>query len=127
MINTERWQKRKKELGWTLDDIAEKSGISRRTVARIFSGNPKHPDPSYNTIQAIEKALGVPPSLEWTEEEKAEGVGRHPTYLSEDEVEWLELRQHKNFFKNQALYFCPNCLRLYPRTTYGSSKVHLYG
>lgn len=92
MINTERWQKRKKELGWTLDDIAEKSGISRRTVARIFSGNPKYPDPSYNTIQAIEKALGVPPSLEWTEEEKAEGVGRHPTYLSEDEIEWLGLR-----------------------------------
>lgn len=29
---------------------------------------------------------------EWTDEEKAAGVGRHPTYLSEDEYEWLELR-----------------------------------
>ena len=28
----------------------------------------------------------------WTEEEKAAGVGRHPTYLSEDEMNWLELR-----------------------------------
>ena len=28
----------------------------------------------------------------WTEEEKAAGVGRHPTYLSEDEINWLELR-----------------------------------
>lgn len=28
----------------------------------------------------------------WTEEEKAAGVGRHPTYLSEDETNWLELR-----------------------------------
>lgn len=89
MINIERWQQRKKELGWTLDDIAEKSGISRRTVARVFSGNPKYPDPTYNTVQAIERALGI---SEWTAEEKELGVGRHPTYLSEEETEWLELR-----------------------------------
>lgn len=30
--------------------------------------------------------------LEWTEEDKALGVGSHPTVLSEDEWEWLELR-----------------------------------
>ena len=100
MVNIERWKKRKKELGWTLDDIAEKSGISRRTVARVFSGNPKYPDPTYNTVQAIERALGL---SEWTAEEKALGVGEHAVVLSPEEgehavvlspeeMEWLELR-----------------------------------
>ena len=89
MVNIERWKKRKKELGWTLDDIAEKSGISRRTVARVFSGNPKYPDPTYNTVQAIERALGL---SEWTAEEKALGVGEHAVVLSPEETEWLELR-----------------------------------
>lgn len=92
MINIELWNKRKKELGWTLDDIAEKSGISRRTVARVFSGNPKYPDPTYNTVQAIERALGLSKEPEWTDEEKAQGVGSHSVKLSADEWEWLELR-----------------------------------
>lgn len=89
MINIERWQKRKKELGWTLDNIAEKSGISRRTVARVFSGNPKYPDPTYNTVQAIERALGL---TEWTAEEKELGVGEHAVVLSPEEWQWMELR-----------------------------------
>ena len=59
MINIGYLQKQKKALGLTLDEIAEKSGVSRRTVARVFSGNPKYPDPTYNTISAIEKALGL--------------------------------------------------------------------
>lgn len=92
MINIELWNKRKKELGWTLDDIAEKSGISRRTVARVFSGNPKYPDPTYNTVQAIERALGLSKEPEWTDEEKAQGVGSYSVKLSADEWEWLELR-----------------------------------
>ena len=75
MINIEYLQKQKKALGLTLDDIAEKSGISRRTVARVFSGNPKYPDPTYNTITAIEKALGLnDSSKDWTAEERAAGV-----------------------------------------------------
>lgn len=31
-------------------------------------------------------------AAEWTDEEKALGIGRHPVYLSEDEIEWIELR-----------------------------------
>lgn len=58
-MDIERLKKRKKELGWTLDEIAEKSGISRRTVSRLFSGNPDYPSPTYNTVQAIERALGL--------------------------------------------------------------------
>lgn len=58
-MDIERLKKRKAELGWTLDEIAEKSGISRRTVSRLFSGNPNYPSPTWNTVQAIERALGL--------------------------------------------------------------------
>lgn len=58
-MDIERLKKRKKELGWTLDEIAEKSGISRRTVSRLFSGNPDYPSPTYNTVEAVAKAMGL--------------------------------------------------------------------
>ena len=89
MINIERWKKRKKELGWSYDDLARESGVGRRTIAGIFSGDPRYESPTLNTMQAIERALGL---SEWTAEEKELGVGRHPTYLSEEETEWIELR-----------------------------------
>lgn len=91
-MQLEIWKQRKEELGWTLDVIAEKSGISRTTIARIFSGNPNYPRPTLNTVEAIEKALGLTDGVKWTEEDKALGVGSHPILLSEDEQEWLELR-----------------------------------
>ncbi len=53
------WKKRKKELHWTHDDLARESGVSRRTIARIFSGNPDSPSPTLNTVEAIERALGI--------------------------------------------------------------------
>lgn len=80
-MNIERLKKRKKELGWTLDEIAERSGISRRTVSRLFSGNPNYPSPTINTLQAIERALGLDKGPEWTEEEKALGEGLTPYNL----------------------------------------------
>lgn len=58
-MNIQKWKQRKKELGWTHDELAEKSGISRRTIAGIFSGDPRYESPTYNTIQAIERALGL--------------------------------------------------------------------
>lgn len=58
-MDIERLKKRKKELGWTHDELAERSGISRTTIARLFSGNPDYPSPTYNTVQAIERALGL--------------------------------------------------------------------
>ena len=63
------WKKRKKELRWTHDDLARESGVSRRTIARIFAGNPDSPSPTLNTIEAIERALGIGgPAPEWTDE-----------------------------------------------------------
>ena len=36
-MNLELWIRRKNELHYTYDDIAEKAGLGRRTVANIFS------------------------------------------------------------------------------------------
>lgn len=80
----------KKAKKMTLLQIAELSGIPKRTVDDIFSG--KTLNPRIDTLQAIEKALGLENRYEWTDEEKALGVGRKATYLSEEEWEWLELR-----------------------------------
>lgn len=74
-MNIELWKKRKKELKLTHDELAKKSGISRRTIAGIFSGDPKYSSPTYNTVQAIERALEITPSdLQWTAEERALGI-----------------------------------------------------
>lgn len=83
------WQKRRKELHWTYDDLARESGVSRRTIAGIFGGDPRYESPTLNTMQAIERALGL---SEWSAEEKALGVGDHEVKLSPEEWEWLELR-----------------------------------
>lgn len=53
------WKKRKKELHLTHDQLAEKSGISRRTIAGIFSGDPNYSSPTLNTVESIERALGI--------------------------------------------------------------------
>ncbi len=58
-MNIEILRKRKKELGMTLDEISEKSGISRRTVARIFSRTESDKVPTVSTVEAIERALGL--------------------------------------------------------------------
>ena len=82
---------RKKELKMTLDDISAKSGIPKRTLEDIFRGATKNP--RIDTMQAIEAALELNTSpIQWTDEEKAAGVGAHGTNLSNDEWEWLELR-----------------------------------
>lgn len=84
-------KKAKKEQHMTLQQIADTSGIPKRTVDQIFSG--KTTNPRVDTLQAIETALGLnKPVQNWTDEEKALGVGRHATYLSDNEWEWQELR-----------------------------------
>ena len=85
-----RLKQAKKEKRLTYEQLSKISGVPISTIYDMFRGVTTAP--RIDTVQAIEKALGVPPSLEWTNEEMAEGVGRHPTYLSDDEVEWLELR-----------------------------------
>lgn len=59
MVNIELWKKRKKELHWSHDDLARESGVSRRTIAGIFAGDARGQNPTIETVQAIEKALGL--------------------------------------------------------------------
>lgn len=74
----------------TYEELSSRSRIPIGTIKSVFSG--RTPNPRLDTMQAIEEALGLTKPLEWTDEEKALGVGRYPTYLSEEETEWLELR-----------------------------------
>lgn len=46
---------RKNELDISIDDIADKSGVPRSTVAKIISG--ATPDPQYQRLSAIVGAL----------------------------------------------------------------------
>lgn len=56
-MNLEQWKKKKKELNLTFDNLAEISNVPRRTIISIFSGNT--PAPRVDTVEAIEKALGL--------------------------------------------------------------------
>ncbi len=85
------WKKAKKDQKLNYEDIARLSGIPITTVKNIFCGYTA--TPRIDTVEAIERALGLRPrELEWTDEDKALGVGDHPTVLSGDEWDWLELR-----------------------------------
>ena len=48
-------KERKKELGYTNADVAEKSGVPLGTVQKIFSG--ATPNPRVDTMEALEQAL----------------------------------------------------------------------
>lgn len=74
----------------TYEELSSRSGIPVGTLKNIFSKCTINP--RIDTMQAIEEALGLNKPLEWTDEDRAAGVGRHPTYLSEGEQNWLELR-----------------------------------
>lgn len=58
-MNIELWRQRKKELRLTLDDIAEQSGVSRSTIARLFSKTAGYDNPGNVTIEAVERVLGL--------------------------------------------------------------------
>ena len=75
-MDLELWKKVKKENKMTLMQISQLSGIPKRTVDDIFAGVTKNP--RVDTMQAIEKALGI-------ENEK------NPPQLSDGEQKLLEL------------------------------------
>ena len=83
-LNEER--KRQK---MSVAELAERAKLPKGTVEKVLFGVVQNP--RIDTMQAIEKALGISSRLEWTDEERALGVGNHPTFLSDREREWLEL------------------------------------
>jgi len=76
-----------KEKNITYQQLSDLSGIPLNTLKNIFRG--KTENPRIDTVQAIERALGIQP--QWTDEEIAEGVGNYPISLSDEELAWLDL------------------------------------
>lgn len=73
-------KKAKKEKKLSYDELAKLTGLSRSTITNIFCG---YVDlPRYETIQAIERALGLAPTF--TDEERALGLSdSHAIVLSD--------------------------------------------
>ncbi len=83
------WKKAKKQKGMTIADIAEKANLPKGTVQNIFAGYV--PSPRIDTVQAIERALGIGRS-EWTEEEKALGIVESvKVSVNEREMRWIQI------------------------------------
>ena len=55
MMSIRQLKERKKELGYTNEMIAEKSGVPLSTVQKVFCGATRHP--RYDTLLALTKAL----------------------------------------------------------------------
>jgi transcriptional regulator with XRE-family HTH domain len=51
------FQERRRELGLSYELLAQRSGVSRPTIQRIFSG--RYPTASFASVVAIGKALGL--------------------------------------------------------------------
>lgn len=87
-IKLENWKKAKKEKKLSYDDLARLTGYSRSTITNIFCG---YIDlPRHETVQAIERALGLTPEL--TDEEKALGlVSSTPIVLSDRDKKRLQM------------------------------------
>ena len=73
MIDVNLWNKTRKEQKITLDILSAKSGIPLNTLKNIFSG--RTPTPRIDTVQAIERALGLAPTF--TKEERALGLSEN--------------------------------------------------
>ena len=57
MVNLDLWKQRKKELNLSLMDISKETEISISTLKDIFRGATS--DPRIETVQRIERALGL--------------------------------------------------------------------
>ncbi|MCD7805929.1 MAG: Uma2 family endonuclease [Lachnospiraceae bacterium] len=55
-MDIEKLKKRKQELGYSMAQLSESSGIPLGTLQKIFTGETKQP--RYETMQALEKVLG---------------------------------------------------------------------
>lgn len=76
-LNNER-----KKLGLSIDELAKKANLAKSTVEKVLFGVVKHP--RIDTVQAIERALGLAPTF--TAEEQAQGAVNVPTVLSDRDL-----------------------------------------
>ena len=79
-MNIELLKKAKKEKKLSYDELAKQTGLSRRAICSLFSGETENP--RIDTMQAIERVLGLAPAF--TEEERALGLSdQHAVVLSD--------------------------------------------
>lgn len=86
-MNLNLLKEKKKEKGLTFETLSHLSNVPIQTLHNIFRGHTTNP--RIDTLQAIERALGINDGI--TPEERAAGLGEHPTTLSDREWEWMEL------------------------------------
>ena len=80
MLDIVSYKNRKKELGMTFEDLSNLSGVPVQTLHNIFRGHTT--TPRIDTVQAIERALGLAPTF--TDEERALGLSdSHAIVLSD--------------------------------------------
>ena len=71
-MNIEDLNKERKKQKMSVADLANKANLPKGTVEKVLFGIVKHP--RIDTMQAIEKALGLKPTADWTDEERAAGA-----------------------------------------------------
>ena len=62
-MTIDEMREKKRELGYTYEQLSELSGVPLGTVQKIFSGHTK--SPRYDTIRALEKVLGDYDEYQW--------------------------------------------------------------
>ena len=78
----------RKNAGLSIEELSNLAKLPKSTVEKILFGVVKHP--RIDTMQAIERALGLAPAF--TEEERALGLSdNHPIALSNDDRELINL------------------------------------
>lgn len=89
MIDVAAYKSKKKELGITFEELSKLSGVPVQTLHNIFRGHTT--TPRIDTVQAIERALGIE-SPRWTDEERALGLSdNHLIALSDEDRELINL------------------------------------
>lgn len=99
------WKKAKKEQKLNYEDIARLSGVPITTVKNVFCGYTA--TPRIDTVEAIERALGIRVSDGITEEDLAAGHSENITVsITADIYEWIEIginireEKGKEFFES---------------------------
>ena len=108
----EQLKKLRKERGLNQSALAKELDISVSAYGNYELGQR---EPSIENLTKLADFYGVSidylighkkvqMSTDWTDEEKALGIGRHATYLSEEETEWLELGSEVQRVKGEEYY-----------------------
>lgn len=104
-MDIEYLKKRKKEMGMSFDELAEKSGIPKTTLTNIFGGHTT--SPRIDTMEAIERALGINeknPIMERPLSDIAENFMREFGELFSDETFQSYARLYKLMDARQRIF-----------------------